>query len=476
MPLATWPGSTRRSLPTNVQRIFQGYNGLDPFTIGNNYATDIKNMTTANYPALSTRPGYSRLGSALAARILGLGVWKQTELQAISNGTWYKYTGSAWSTVSGGGGLDTSANWSFANFEGNFTDICLLAANGVDGVLKYDGSTVSVISDAPSGGNFIEQYGDRVWLAKDRELHGCAFGDATVWDVFNGDDADPYVKTIESPSGESIVALQAGSNHLTIFLPNAMFELFGYVPSDFRTLPVTYNVGAVSNQAITSVEGVFYFIHQTGFFMYEGGTLPDKEWSKPVQDLINRINPDQIHKCVVGSNGKYIYAAIPLDDAIDPDTLIEFNTEFKVFSIWKDYAPLNIATMDGIMYVGGVEGEIRQVGGATSDNGSAISYYVISKPYAAGSMAQKLMWKRAWISAKVPTGSTMSVSLSKSESGDSDFTSVQTVPADNVIEATRVIVPTTTVSFANWIRYKVSGTGPVDIKEFAREEEARPIV
>lgn len=476
MSLAPWPRSTRRSLPTNVQRTFQGINRLDAFTIGDNFATDIKNMTTENYPVLSTRPGYSVLGSSLAARILGLGVWKQTELSAISNGTWYHYTGGAWSAVSGGGSLNTSANWSFTNFKGAFGSIYMLAANGTDPVKQYDGSAVSSLTDAPAGGNYIETFAERVWCVVGNDLHGCALGNATNWSTFNGDDADPYIKTVETPDGETINAIQAGNSHLTIFKPNSIHELFGGVPSDFRTIPVTFNTGAVSNQAITSVEGTFYFIHQTGFFQYSGGTLPDKNFSKPIQDLINRINPAQIAKCVVGSNGKYVYSAIPLDSATEPDTIIEYNTEFGVFSVWKDFAPLNMATMNGTLYVGGVEGQIRQVGGSTSDNGTPISYNVISKPYAAGSLAQKMMWKRAWITANVPTGSTMNVGLSKSDSGDSDFSTVQAIPADNVIEGTRVIIPTTTVSFANWIRYKVSGTGPVDIKEFAREEEARPIV
>jgi len=448
---------------------------MDAFTIPDDNATDIKNMTTANYPVLSVRPGYSLLGSALSARVLGLSVWKQTELSAISNGTWYKYSGGSWSAVSGGGSLSTSANWSFTNFKGAFGAIYMVAANGVDAVKVYDGSTVSSLTDAPSGGNYIEQFAERVWCVVGNDLHGCALGNATNWSTFSGDDADPYIKTVETPAGETITAIKAGNSHLTIFFPNAMQELYGAVPSDFRTIPVTYNIGAVSNQAVTSVEGIFYFIHKTGFFQYGGGTLPSKEFSKPIQDLINRINPAQITKCAVGSNGKYVYAAIPLDTATEPDTIIEFNTEFGIFSVWKDYAPLNMATLSGTLYIGGVEGEVRQVGGSTSDNGTAINYYVISKPYAAGSLAQKLMWKRAWVTANVPVGSTMNVGLSKSDSGDTDFTTVQAIPADSVIEGTRVIIPTTTVSFANWIRYKISGTGPADIKEFAREEEQRPI-
>lgn len=474
MPLQLWPKSSKKSLPTNVQRKFSGYNGQDGFSVSDDEATDIKNMTTANYPVLSTRPGYSLSGTARAARILGVGVWKQTELAIVSNGAWYKNASGTYTSMKTG--LSTSANWSFANFKGNFGSIYLIGANGTDAIQKYSGGAVSDLATAPTGGNYIEQFGDRVWCAAGNVLYGCTLGNASDWTTFNGDDADPYTKTLETPAGENIVGLKAGNTHLTIFYPNAIQELYGYVPSDFNSQPVTYNIGAVSNQAITSVEGTFYFIHTTGFYKYAGGTLPTKNFSKPIQNLINRINPSHKAKCCAGNNGKFVYLSIPLDSATDPDTIIEYNTEFGTFSVWKDFAALNMGTMAGTLYIGGTEGQIRVLGGSTSDNGSAISWYVISKPFTGVSLSQRLMWKTAWTTANVATGSTMSASLSKSSSGNSDFTSVATLAANNALEGTRIPVPTTTVAYANWIRYKLSGTGYVDVKEFARYEETLPIV
>jgi hypothetical protein len=479
MPLTPWPKLTIRLMkmlasPPIVQRVFSGNNRQDAFSIKDTFATDSQNISSKNFPMASVRDGYSRIGTALAARILGLGIWKQAEIQAISNGVWYKNIAGVYTSLKTG--LSASANWSFANFHGSFSGINLIGANGVDPMQVYDGTTVSALATAPAGGNYIEQFGERVWCLVGNDLHGCTLGNASNWTTFNQNDSDPYIKTLETPAGEIPNGLKAGNNHLTIFFPNAIQELYGYVPSDFRSVPVTYNVGAASNQAVTSVEGTFYFIHKTGFYKYSGGTLPMKDFSKPIQDYINRINPAQIAKCSCGNNGKYVYLSIPLDSATDPDTIIEYNTEFGVFNVWKGYAPLNMNTMLGTLYIGGVEGEVRQVGGSTSDNGAAINWFMTSKPHAAGSLAQKLQWKRAWVTAKVPTGSTMSVALSKSDSGNSDFVTVQAIAPDNVLESSRIFVPTTVVSYANWVRYNISGTGPADIKEFARDEEHLNIV
>lgn len=473
MPFATWP-RTRPSLPTNVQRSFPGVNRLDAFTIPDENATDIKNMTTANYPVLSTRPGFSVLGTAFAARVLGLGAWKQTELAAVANANWYRYTGGSWSSLKSG--LSTTNNWSFANFHGNFSTISLIGANGVDPVQVYNGSTVSNLSNAPANANYVEQFAERVWLMVGNDLHGCALGNATNWATFNGDDADPYIKTVETPAGETVIGIKAGNSHLTIFFPNAMMELFGAVPSDFRTLPVTYDIGAVSNQAITSVEGNFYFVHQSGLFQYAGGTLPEKKWSEPVQDYIDRINPAAISKCCAGNNGKYVYIALPLDAATEPSHIIEYNTEFGSFSVFEGFAPLNMTEIANTVYIGGVEGQVRQLGASTSDNGTPIAYKWVTKPFGAGSLSQRLRWKRAWIVADVPIGSTLTVSMSKQASGDADWVLVQSITANTGIQSSRVIIPTSAAYNANWIRLKFEGVGPVNIYEWSREEEQLPIV
>lgn len=472
MAIAPWP-KTRPSLPTKVQRDFKGVNRLDAFSIPDDMATDMQNVTSINYPALSVRPGFSLVGSAFAGAVYGLGIWKQTEIEAISGGAWYKYNGSSW--VSLKTGLNATAQWSFANYKGSFSGINLIGANGVDAPQTYDGTTVSNLANAPAGANFVETFMERVWMAKNSDIYGCASGNATNWSTFAGNDSDPYNKTVESPDGENIIGLKAGNNHLTIFKPNSIHELFGYVPSDFRTLPVTYKVGAVSNQAITVCEGVMYFVHQTGLYKYSGGTLPDREWSRPIQDYMNRINPAQISKCCAGTNGKIVYIAIPLDTATDPDTIIEYNTEFGTFCVWKGFSPYCMATMVGTIYFGSTTGQVRQIGGSTSDNGTPISWYWNSKPFSATSLAQRTKWKRAWLTANVPTGSTMAVGLSKTDSAN-DFTVVQNAPVSNANAATRVIIPTTTVANANYIRYQLSGTGPARIEEFAWEVEQLPIV
>ena len=474
MPLALWSRSSRKSLPTNVQRVFSGYNGQDSFEIKDTFATDMQNVTSKNFPIASTRPGYSLSGAARAAKILGLGVWKQTELAVVANGEWFRNIAGSYTSLKSG--LSTVANYSFSNFDGNLTEINLIGANGVDAVQRYNGTTVQNLANAPAAANFIETYADRLWcVTAGNQLNFSEYRVADNWTTLAVDSSDPGFITIETNDGENISAVKVGSQRLVIFKPNSMFDLFGTSSEDFTLIPKSGDVGAVSNQAVTTIGSSIYFVHSTGVFVYNGGARPEKDFSAPVQNLIDRINPAAITKCCAGTDGKMLYLGIPLDSATECDTILEFNTQYGTWCIWKGFAPLNITIMKDVAYIGGVDGTVRKVGGLTTDNGTAISGYLISKPMTAGSLSQKLMLKRAWLTTTVPTGSTLNVGLSKSPSGNSDFTTVASVLAENAVSSSSVIVPTTTVAFANWIRYKISFTGPVDVLEYATELEELPI-
>jgi hypothetical protein len=470
-----WPPI--KSRPPIVQRTFKGINKLDPFSIPEEYATDIQNMSSNKFPWISVKSGYSLVGAALAARVLGLGVWKQTELVAVSNGVWSKSTGGAWSAITGGGSLNTVNNWSFANFKGNLTEIDLIGANGADAVKRYNGTSVQNLANAPAAANFIETYSDRLWcVTAGNQLNFSGYRQADNWSTVLGDAADPGFIIVETNDGENISGVKLGPRRLVIFKPNSMFDLFGSSSEDFTLVQKSGDVGAVSNQAITTIGTTMYFVHTTGIYSYFGGPRPDKQFSAIVQDYVDRINPAAVGKCCAGTDGVTLYIGLPIDSATEPDTILEFNTLYGTWNVWKDYAPLNIAIMKDVAYIGGVEGQVRKVGDTTSDNGTAIVSKYVSKPYGAASLSQRISFPRAWIVANVPAGTTLNVFLSKKDSGDSDWVLVNSVPADSVIESSRIMIPTTVAANANWIRYKIEAVGPYDLIEFARQENQMPIV
>jgi hypothetical protein len=437
-------------------RQFKGENTLDAFSIEKTYGTRAQNVTGSEFPGMSTRPGNTAVGTVRSGRILGLGVWKDNELHAIANGTWSRYTSGAWSDIATG--LNTSAPWSFCNFQGNLAGINLLAANGVDPIKRWDGTSVSSLTDAPSNGNYIDQHDNRVYAAEGNTVHFSALRKADDWTTV--DDAGTIV--VETNNGETINGMKAGSRHLMVFKPSSIHELWGTGPLNYQMTTVASDIGLLSNQCVTVIQGIPHWMDTNGIYRY-GGSRPTKDFSLPVKAYIDGLNKNVKEKACAGTDGKNLYVGIPYDTATDPDTILEYNNDFQLWTVWKSLSPLHFAQMSGNWYFGDTAGYVRQIGG-TTDNGTAITYDWVSAPFGGGSLAQKLQWYRMWYVCDVPAGSTMNVYLSPSAEGDSDWVLVKAIAA-NDLQSGRVIIPVDTVANANWVRVRLTGTGPMKVTE-----------
>lgn len=440
-------------------REFRGVSTLDPLSINDNIATKIKNMN--GYPFLETRKGFSALGAAIGSKMIGLGTWKDTELHAIfSDGTWRKWTGSAWSDALMSN-LNTSQDWHFTNFKGDFSDINLIASNG-SMVYRYDGSTVQALSGPPSGIKYIEQFADRLFGAKDSTLHFSGWRKATDWSSATGDATASGWIEVETPDGESIVAVKPGIGHVTVFKPNSIHELFGYSPEDYAMQPVTLEIGAVNNKSIVNLGGTLYFIHTTGIYQYQGGTAPSSAFSLPVQKYIDNMDKSRTREICAATDGLKLYFYIQ-------GKMLVYDLLYDLWTVYEDVSPNVMTGWNNELYIGSER--VYKVAG----NSNGVNWEWISKPYGAGSLAQKVRWYRMYIVADVPSGSSFNVHLSKTIDGN-DWTLAQSVTGAANIQSARILIPVTTVADANWVRVRISGTGYVKIHEFTRQSREMPIV
>ncbi|MNM10425.1 hypothetical protein D3C81_205500 [compost metagenome] len=455
--------SNYQALPGQMSPIpireFKGLNTFDPLSIGDNFFTDMKNMTSEDYPTVSTRPGYSVIGT-FGTRVLGMGVWEGKELHVVFNdGTWRRWKNSAWSTLASG--LNTSAEWTFTNFQGSFDQVNLIGCNGVDPMKRYDGSTVSNLTGAPSKGKYITTYQNRLWCAVGVELWSCKLDNATVWDSFLNDDAS-YRKTMESNRGEEINMLTGSLTKLTIGMPNGLHELYGGRPSDFNTRLITEDTGLASNKAQTTQDGVMRFIHDTGIYEYGGGVSPEKSFS----DIVGKLLTGITNQSVVGSDGTKLYFNL-VDDKM---LVFDSRSGIQSWSLWRDIQAVQFASVGSEFFIGDAQGRVLKLGG-TTDAGNVINWSATTKPFNGGSLAQKMRWYKLWVVVEL-TG-TMQIHLSPSITGD-DWSLVQTISGTGT-QVKRIIIPVASFARENWIRVKFSGSGYVRIHEFTRQTRQLPL-
>ncbi|MEF3306685.1 hypothetical protein [Paenibacillus sp. GYB003] len=452
-------------LPPITIREFKGVNTFDAFSIPENMFTDMKNMCTDEYPTVTTRPGYTVLGSAIGTKVLGIGAHKDQTLVAVFNdGSMRKWDGSAWQTLTTG--LNTTAEWSFTNFQGNLSDINLIGMNGMDPAKKFDGTSVSNLNGAPAGGNFVTTYQNRLWCAVKKELHASALDQPEQWTLFAGNDEDSYVKDMESTAGEDINMLSGGLTKLTIGMPSSLHELYGGVPSDFNTRLITEDEGLSNNKSAVTQEGVMRFMHRVGIFEYAGGVLPDKTFS----EIVRRYIPDIANTSAAGSEGSRLYFFIP------PGTILYYDPRpgIQAWSVWNDIPVSCFARMGHDLYIGTNDGRVLNLGGET-DGGNAIQWKIVTKPFTNGSIAQKMRWYKLWIVVEMTSGSSLTVSLSRSADGDSDWQQVQSLSGSATIQKQRMIIPVNTIANEEYIRIKIEGSGYAKLYEITRQQRALPL-
>jgi hypothetical protein len=79
-----------------------------------------------------------------------------------------------------------------------------------------------------------------------------------------------------------------------------------------------------------------------------------------------------------------------------------------------------------------------------------------------------------WLIVNVPAGSSLNIHVSKSAAGDGDWVQIGTTITGS-LQSVRIPLNMGALAMGNWLRVKFSGTGPCDIHEWDREQEAMPL-
>jgi len=457
--MAYWKKRVSGKITPQTFTLGEGINTFNSiYTIKRSEASDSRNLSTREFPALSVRLGSSEefgtdvtpLATPNGAHIRG-----GTELHVVDGTTWKKWNGSSWTNVQTG---LTDAKAYFVEFNTETTTLTILL-NGTD-KKSYDGSTVSDLTEA-SASKYATVDDSRLFILDDKSVDYSKVYDPT--DFTTAEFTGSLTATGMKGSGSGIVAY---NDNIIFFSPDSMHLLYGTDSSSFQLMD-PLQTGCISQNSITEHYSKLYFMDYDKFKVFTGG-FP-VEISQKVRNFLENINYTYKEQICSGSDGKYIYISIPHGGAATDNNLtLEYDVETQIWNaIDKGY--VNFFNIGELFYGVRTNGVIEKINTGTDDAGTAITWYhttgIISPTPVRGDKALS----NIWIEVLLPTNSTLDISFASDVDG-AVWTSIYTGVASADEQRMRIKVPTDKLNKQQRYRLKFSGTGPCTIHFVEMEE------
>lgn len=467
--MAQWK-SLPASLNQRQQWIFSGglNTGYDSFDIKDSESPESFGWDTDDdYPALATAKAPVAYGASGAAVTRLLTNYGNVQLIRAVGTKLQKDVSGTWSDIATG---LTNTDWSAANFD--IGGPALIMTNGTDTVKYWNGSAITDIAAAPKG-KYIAADNLRVYIANvaadnsGDQIHYCKFQDATDWTA----PEDSGIVQYYTPNGGAITAILAFGGTIWVFKKDTFALIYhtGDSRNAYRLVPSSENVGCVSSKTLVQINEALYWLGEND--VYIGAAGASNRIGEPIRSYLNRINPAALDRCSGFTDGLRYYLNLCLDSATEPNYRFMYDTR-REKAIWHvaglneqyDYGVL----FNGDPYAGNASGQTYKVNAAATTGAWSITSKDFDK-----SEAEKEYWEM-YNQCYFPTGSTLTIEASVDQ-GNTWFSIGDTITSSSSAVNDATIIPLDVVPLANWIRFRLSGTGPFKLYSSQRYFRIQPI-
>lgn len=365
-----------------------------------NAASDCRNFLSKTQGMLEKRKGQVYLNSISLGNvpINGLDIYYKganSYLLAACGGNIYKWNGSAFESIKTG--WDANCDVFFetcANY--------VVAFNGKDTPIKYDGTTVTTLANAPTDGQYPILHKEKLFVAPQ------SHPDQVWWsESFNPETwpAENYW-TFKAGDGDKIVALKRLYDELIIFKQRSIHALRGTNLDDFSGFEIIGDIGCVGPRAVGNFNNRLYFVGEKGLYEFNGVKVANISDNR-IPNLWAKINKQYLYKSAVGCYGKYVWFALPYDTSTYNNLVICYEPDtgtFWPFDSINASCFLKLNNNNGeILYTGSsVNGHVIQqdIGDRDFPNTSEaknITAYWVGKAYDLGTPQRIKKGKRLFI-------------------------------------------------------------------------------
>jgi len=372
------------------------------YLIPDGAVTEAINLMFDSKGAVTLRPGTTLIDAQISNNYACLGLFDalfsdsslNVPLAVFSDDTnndIYSYDSGAWGKV-----LQDDTSGYKTRFV-MFSDR-VVRVNGVDNMKVWDGNGAWDTSGSPINPQsmnsyktkYIEVYKSRIYTAGNSSYPDRLFFSSVVNSsgVVTWTTSTDYVD-INPNDGENISALKRFSLELLVFKPNYIYR--------FRTSGTDpdplIKIGTRSQESVIEGKRGVYFHHESGIYLYSGGY--PKEISRPISDFIEAIPLSYYDDVSSWNDENHIYFSIGdvtvggvsftnivlrYTESSEVWTIYSYPTEFRAGSSYNNGTTLQ-------QMVGDDDGNVFTFNTGTTDNGTAISYRLITKWYELGSVA-----------------------------------------------------------------------------------------
>lgn len=340
--------------------------GLDESFIERNQAYDLSNIDNLN-GTLRRCKGYQKVSTAgLTGRIMSLMPFYRTngqrELLCATNDGIYKLDNGTWTKLK----ATTNGSFDYINYQFSSVDY-LIMTNGTDYPMKYDGTSVTTLKNAPKG-KYIDLHYERVWIT----------GGTNINRVHFSKDMDPEIWTeelqagfVDKPTfdGEGITGIKTFMDKPFILKRNALFYIYGTTPTEYYIGEAYGSKGTVNNDTVQDCMNAILFLGDDGIYSFNGTTI--ENISNNIKPYLEGITDVSKVKAVYFDN-KYIISI--------PYQSIENNLVFEYSFLtgnWtkKDIQATCFAKYDGELYFGDINGNVYKFDDSDTFAGKDINSY-----------------------------------------------------------------------------------------------------
>lgn len=197
--------------------------------------------------------------------------------------------------------------------------ICFV--DGTNKPFKYDGSTYTVLTNAPGGATAAAVYSNHLFFGADNQL---TFAAPATDNDFNAANGAGLINV-----GDTIVGLQVWRDQLIIFCQNRILKLTGKTSADFTLASITANIGCTNADSIQELGGDIIFLAPDGLRTlgatdrigdYNLGSISD-----PVKSVLSDLTrtSERICSAVIRSKSQYrLLGYRPNSSSIDQTSLL----------------------------------------------------------------------------------------------------------------------------------------------------------